>query len=525
MKHYFTLLAAFTALILNAQDPQIEWQNTLGGDLSDGANLIAPSTDGGSVLAIYSFTDISGDKTVPQIGGGDVWLVKLDALGNIQWQKAIGGTGADLPSSFSATSDGGYILAVQSDSNTSADKSENSLGGTDFWIVKLNADGTIAWENTIGGAADDNLPKIAEALDGGFIVGGTSASNISGDKTENNLGLTDYWALKLDASGSILWQNTIGGSDGDNINDVLAMADGGYILGGNSLSNISGDKSENNIGAIDYWIVKLNATGDVVWDKTIGGDAPDNFSFLLQKNSNTIVVGGSSQSGLSGDKTEPNVGMYDLWLLTLDSNGEIQSQKTLGGNDSDLAADAIISSSGKYIVALTSYSSISGDKTEDSMGLADYWVLLLDENLQLLEQNTLGGSSQDFMGSLIEDSSSIVIVVGSSVSNISGDKTENSLGSYDAWVIQLNNFALSIEETSLSEFVIYPNPAGDAVNFSIQNSVFEHIEIYDALGRSIKRYAPTTNFFTVDISNFSSGLYFCEIVANGKKSVQRFLKN
>lgn len=525
MKNYITLLFAFATLLMNAQDPQIAWQKTIGGDSSDQSRLIAPSSDGGFLMAIQSLSGISGNRTVPLVGFVDVWLVKLDASGNIQWQKAIGGDGSEAVSSLEPTSDGGYILGVQSDSNASADKSENSKGGRDFWIVKLNADGTIAWENTIGGSEDESLPKVLQTLDGGYFVGGSSPSNISGDKTENSVGNRDYWVLKLDASGTIVWQNTIGGDNLDSLNDILLLDDGGYILGGTSDSNASGDKTENNNGSSDYWIVKLDADGNLLWENTIGGSEIDTCAILLQKDSDTIVVGGFSNSGISGDKTEASKGELDLWVLTLDSNsGEIQSQKTLGGDLNELGGNAIISRNDNYIFAISSMSSVSGDKNEDSKGLYDYWVLELDENFQILEQNTIGGSGSDSPGTLIEDSNSGVILVGTSMSDISGDKTENSFGSQDAWIVKLNEFELGINDLPVAEIAVYPVPARDLIYFSTKANVIEHLEIFDILGRSIVKKEPGSDFFTMDISNFSNGLYYCKLLVKGEKTLKKFLK-
>ena len=121
----------------------------------------------------------------------------------------------------------------------------------------------IQWQNTIGGEGMDDLRSVQQTNDGGYILGGSSYSNISGDKTENNTDTiapytNDYWIVKTDSAGNIQWQNTIGGSDDDALRFIQQTADGGYILGGSSASGISGDKTENNMGPLnsyDYWIV------------------------------------------------------------------------------------------------------------------------------------------------------------------------------------------------------------------------------------------------------------------------------
>ena len=154
-------------------------------------------------------------------------------------------------------------------------QTENRCGYVDYWVLKLDKEGAIQWQNTIGGNGADALFSLQQTFDGGYILGGFSYSNISGDKTENILGGSDYWVVKLDTSGSIQWQNTIGGSGFDRLYILQLTTDGGYILGGYSDSNISGDKTENNIGDDDYWVVKLSEIGDIQWQNTIGGNGKD----------------------------------------------------------------------------------------------------------------------------------------------------------------------------------------------------------------------------------------------------------
>ena len=170
----------------------------------------------------------------------------------IQWQKTIGGSDVDKLNSLQQTADGGYILGGYSASNTSGDKTENSRGNNDYWVIKLNNSGAIQWQKTIGGSVGDYLYSIQQTTDGGYVLGGYSQSDISGDKTENHKGFYDYWIVKLNSTGTIQWQKTIGGDDIDNLQSIQQTSDGGYMLGGYSSSSISGDKTENSKGTYDY---------------------------------------------------------------------------------------------------------------------------------------------------------------------------------------------------------------------------------------------------------------------------------
>src|SRR5688572_1611741 len=188
----------------------------------------------------------------------------------IEWQNTIGGSDHDELFSIQQTADGGYIAGGVSFSNMSGDKTENCMGAVDYWIVKTDSTGTIQWQNTIGGSNNDILTDIHQTVDGGYILGGYSSSNISGDKTENS-NFADFWIVKTDNLGNIQWQNTIGGSNHDLLFSLHQTTDGGYILGGYSLSNISGDKTENSNGSKDFWIVKTDNLGNIQWQNTIGG--------------------------------------------------------------------------------------------------------------------------------------------------------------------------------------------------------------------------------------------------------------
>src|SRR5690606_19328289 len=111
--------------------------------------------------------------------------------------------------------------------------------------------------------------------DGGYVLGGISSSNISGEKAENSKGGADFWIVKTDSQGNILWQKTIGGEAGDTLQNITAATGGGYLLGGTSISGATGDKTEDNRGYSDYWVVKIDDFGNIQWDKTIGGDLAD----------------------------------------------------------------------------------------------------------------------------------------------------------------------------------------------------------------------------------------------------------
>lgn len=424
--------------------PAIEWQNTIGGSNYEQLNEIAQTNDGGYILGGWSSSNISGDKTEDNLGIADYWIVKTNSLGVIEWENTIGGASEDNLISLQQTSDGGYILGGYSLSDISADKAEGMIGGaideSDYWIVKLDGLGNIEWENTIGGNYYDGLISVQQTLEGGYILGGISQSGISGDKTEESLSSTfDYWIVKVDLGGEIQWQNTIGTSSDDFLTSMQQTLDGGYILGGYTKGGITGDKTEPNLGLTDqndYWVIKLDTIGNIEWQNTIGGNYDDNLQSVIQTLDSGYLIGGYSNSEISSDKTEQSLGGYDYWIVKLDYAGNINWQNTIGGSDNDYLYDVDENFDNSYIVGGTSSSGISGDKNEGNTS-GDYWIIKLHHTGTTEWQNTIGGNNYDELRCVEKTNDGGYIISGWSASDISVDKNEPCLGFTDYWIVKL----------------------------------------------------------------------------------------
>ena len=436
MKTLLALLLVSFTFAANAQDPTIEWQHTIGGSVDDvlsSMQSMQQTGDGGYILGgtlRYNLGNIS-----------DYCVIRLDSAGNVVWQNTIGGYNLDALNSIQQTIDGGYILGGQSKSGISRDKTEVAQGSYDYWVIKLDSAGNIVWQNTIGGNKLDELNSIQQTVDGGYILGGQSASGISGDKTKPSQGNSDYWVIKLDSAGNIVWQNTIGGDNRDELNSIQQTADGGFILGGSSLSAISGDKTEARQGSYDYWVIKLDAVGNILWQNTIGGSDYERLLSIQQTADRGYILGGYSDSGISGDKTEAAQGYADYWVIKLDGVGNILWQNAIGGSDYDYLNSIQQTTDGGFILGGYSRSGISGDKTETAQGDLDYWTMKLDSAGNILWQNTVGGSGIDVLRTIQQTADEGYILGGYSQSGISGDKTEASQGGYDYWVVKLSHCA------------------------------------------------------------------------------------
>ncbi|RDC65296.1 hypothetical protein [Adhaeribacter pallidiroseus] len=357
----FLLIFGFNNL---ATAQNIIWDKTIGGADDEELATIQPTRDGGYILGGFSESGKTGDKTSTSKGDYDYWVVKLNADGSKAWDKSYGGKGRDFLMTVLQTQDGGYILGGTSESGKSGDKtgdpkaSANTDGKypPDFWIVKISANGTQEWDKTLGTTGYDYFfANLVQTPDGGYLLGANTELGISGDKTQASKGSTDIWLIKLNAMGHKLWDKTIGGSGPDHIADLQVTPDGGYLIGGSSNSGISGDKSQASKGFSDFWLVKLKADGSKLWDKTIGGNLDDGIGVVQQTNDGGYLLAGSSSSGISGNKSEANLGKpdtYDIWVVKLKANGTKEWDNTIGGNGREYVSSLQLTQDSGYILGV-----------------------------------------------------------------------------------------------------------------------------------------------------------------------------
>lgn len=416
--------------------PSIVKDKTIGGAGVDQLNSVVRSPDGGYLLAGSSSSNISGDKSESNEGFADFWVVKVDAQYNKQWDKTFGGENNETLQTAIPANNGGYLLA-----GLSSDSFGNEI---DYWIIMVDDQGNKVWDKTFGGVGRNILRTAISIPGGGYLLGGDSEANASGDKSENSRGESDYWIIRIDNQGNKIWDKTIGGGGEDLLRGITAAPDGGWLLGGLSMSDASGEKSENGKGSVDYWIVKIDDSGNRVWDKTIGGTGHDSFSSAEQAVDGGYLLAGSSDSDISGDKREASKGNGDFWLVKIDSQGGFQWDKTIGGDSRDTFSHAIPTADGGYLLGGTSNSDISGDKTENSKGNDDYWVVKLDATGNRVWDKTIGGSVGDNLASITPKLNDNYLLAGSSNSNASGDKSENVKGNCggtfcasDYWIVEL----------------------------------------------------------------------------------------
>ncbi|MCB9193132.1 MAG: T9SS type A sorting domain-containing protein [Flavobacteriales bacterium] len=343
----------------------IDWQHALGGSASDWAHCVQQTNDGG-FIAVGLSASVNGDVT-GQHGGEDFWVVKLTATGALSWQKSLGGTLNDGARYVEQTSDGGYIVAGYSRSSNGDVAGQH--GDSDCWVVKLDASGNLVWQKALGGTDSDEARCVKETSDGGFVVFGYTQSN-NGDVSANNGGW-DYWLVKLDANGSMQWQHTYGGTGNEFGHSITLTSDGGFFVVGETASN-NGDVSGNH-GASDIWAVKLNDAGVIEWQRALGGTGSEWTYSAEQVVDGGYVIAGRTDSN-DGDVNGLNGGV-DFWILRLDAVGSVLWQEPLGGTSDELAYAIRSTTDGGYLIAGGS-SSVNGD-VSGNHGNADMWVVRL----------------------------------------------------------------------------------------------------------------------------------------------------
>jgi hypothetical protein len=283
------------------------------------------------------------------------------------------------------TADGGYIIGGSSASEISGEKESSSRGAMDYWIIKLDRKGKIQWQQTYGGIYNDFLKSIVQTHDGGYIVGGYSNSPESGDKIERNYGIGDYWVLKLDKSGNLEWQKTLGGDKDDQLATLIQTKDGDFILGGNSNSGVSDAKSKSNRTGTDFWVIKLNKEGEEIWQETYHFGKADILTSIVENEDKTLLIAGFAKSEVTGTKKNDKEDINDYAFIKVKEDGEEIFKRTVGSNGEEIMRKVIITRDGGYLLTGTSSGKASRDK-KSAVGSQDFWVVKLKDKNKLKEE-------------------------------------------------------------------------------------------------------------------------------------------
>ncbi|MEL6303435.1 MAG: hypothetical protein AAFQ20_01455, partial [Bacteroidota bacterium] len=393
----------------------LDWVQTFGGSGEETAQSVIPTNDGGfAVLGYTNSTD--GDLAGKSLPVNDYWLLKFSATGDLQWNKTYGGSKDDRGQSIIQTMDGGYAVVGYAMS----DDGDGSLnqGFHDNWILRLDVNGDILWEKSFGFSGHDHAYDIVQTSDGGFFFSGFLDVTSSGGEGNSRKKITSYaqhgvgefWGIKLDSEGNLLWRRYFGGTNNDRSFGTVEANDGGLVMIGASESDdfdISNAK-----GSYDVWVVKLSAKGDLLWEKSFGGSGIDRaYDIVKTKGGDYVIIGETFST--DGDVFKNN-GESDAWLIKVSDNGDLMWERTFGGSAFDAARGLATTSDGGYVIAGNSKS--VEDALAGNAGENDIWLIKTDTNGNLQHQMVMGGEGLDFGFDILQDTLGNLILVGESAS-------------------------------------------------------------------------------------------------------------
>jgi hypothetical protein len=530
-----TMSAFFLCTIGALYAQEVLWQKDIKSSTQDFLSQVTPTVDlqylitGSSIQSNPSTgSGLAGQK---QNNGYDYHLVKLNQQGEEVWEKYFAGKNHDYLSASLSTQDGGFLLAGTSYSGKGLDKKDDSKGGSDIWVIRINEFGDELWQKTIGTTSDEEARAVIQTTDLGFVVAGNVQNSPQG------YGSKDVLIVKLDKNGKELSQLILGGKGLDEVEKMIPTKDGGVLLGAYSRSSEFRDsgsgvlnsgstnsnsvsrypKTTNNFGEGDYWIIKLNKNGKVEWEKNYGGTGDDHLRTMAMTTSG-FIIGGESRSERSGNKTVGIEEGTDLWLISLNERGEEIWQKSynfknrdvlmgmhviLGHNEREKNKDLTKG------VLLGGYTQAEGRiETDDET----FWMLYIDENGNEQWRKHVKGESrkrEERLSDIKLNRDGSIILAGTSAEEL-GKENWKIIKLGDQQVDQL------IEKQDIK---IYPNPVSDyayvEIGFDFKDA---DIVMYDMAGRQLQQIKTKNKVTKINTQPLIQGAYLITIKTDTNKT-------
>jgi gliding motility-associated-like protein len=429
----YSLISALTlALAGNALSqtglPPRQWVFNYGGNDVDIPFVIKFTTDGGTIAAGYTDSKTGDVSPQPNRDYWDLWIVKLDKCGIIQWERSFGGTGYESARDIVQTADGGYM--VLGETNSTDGGVVAGYGGTkDIWLLKITAAGTLQWQKRYGGTGLDIGNHIEITSDGGYLIAASTSSN-DGDIHGNHGtgGYTDGVLMKITAAGAVQWSKCYGGSKNEELFDFEIVNGTTYLAG--FTNSVDGDIPPDQKN-YDVWLLAIDANGNKIYSKIYGGSQND-VAYCMTKGANgTLTLAGyttSTDGDVSGAK-----GSQDYWILNVTTTGKLNWQKDLGGTDAEYAKTILTDADGGYIIGGISYSS-NGD-VSNPLGDGDFWTVKLSATGNLVWKQNWGGQGNDHLRYMIVDTARREYYLAGDSDSDDGDFT--NIGETDFAIIKL----------------------------------------------------------------------------------------
>jgi|GEM_PF-987843 len=551
------LLALLLISVEAAAQPRILGQRCLGGSGEDAFPNITPTRDGGYIvlsLTTSSDGDVVGNHKEEY---RDIWVIKFNARGEQEWSRCYGGSRNDEGGAIVEAPDNGYlIVGATASMDGDAEGWHKGVDGfnqmrPDAWAVRIDARGEVLWQRSLGGTGIDVFHGACRAHGGGYVLVGCTTSH-DGDVQDQHTkedGQGDAWAVKLSETGVMEWQSTLGGTNHEQFTTVAATPDGGYIAAGETGSNdgdVSGLHRDGTGISQDLWVVKLDGSGKLRWQRCLGGTGFDSPAFLqhilVTKNGNYVML--CRTNSKDGDVEPPgpemlqtpDVGRGDTWIVRLNSDGSIQHQRRLGHQETDDMSGLVLLSNGDVIA--TGSTATQSPLIANGISHVDGWMVRLDSTLNVRWEARLGGSEIDELNDLIVLDDSTLVVAGSTRSNdgdVQGLHLKDGKPSWDLW---LTTVAIEyIEPRELRTPAAQPSPGGSSLSrigvtanptrgqFTLvlpqrlQGDVLVEVTNTEGQRMLISSFADAGNRLPLDLDNFPRGTYTVSITRGSEKGV------
>lgn len=366
-----------------AQPLTLRWERVFGGPASDFGAELRITKDGGALVV--------GSTTSKGAGGYDAWMLRLDRDGKLLWERTMGGVGDEVIYGGGAMPDGGLTFVGYTASK--------GAGKKDLWVVRLDADGRVLWDRTYGGAEDDMAHGVTLVPDGGLIVVGHTESKGAGS--------ADVWVLRLDVAGHVLWDRTFGGSQWEIGFDVTVLADGDLV--------VAGFTESFGAGGVDGLVLRYDHAGTLRWNKTFGGSETDQLFSVVAAPCGGLLV--------TGFTTSKEAGNADAWLIRLDESGNVLWEQTYGGAAIDRAWTAAALPDGGFLVNARTQSKRAGGE--------NLWLLRVDAQGDVLWDQVFGGTKHDWGFRLYRTDDGEWLVL--------GETTSQGRGEHDLWLLRFRD--------------------------------------------------------------------------------------
>ena len=442
MKKLF-LTGLFSLPLILFSQPLIDWAGCYGSFYGDQSNAIAPTPEGGTIAAGYA-TGNDGDVSGMHLWFGspfyDGWVVKTSATGEILWQRCYGGSQYENFEAINVVPGNGYILCGESATLDDGDVTGHHGGiSYDAWIVKINEDGNIEWQKSLGGTDDEYAADIKPTLDGGYIVSCRSQSD-DGDLTSHYGTSTyfDLWVVKLDSIGNIVWTKVLGGTKDEYAGKISVNADGSFTVVGNSESknyDVTDHHGPNTIG--DQWVVKLSNTGEITWTKSLGTSDYHEVAYdIIQTEDSGFMIEGIIEKYDDTLLTPGTHGAVDYYITKLDGDGVEIWHQYYGSTGTDWGRCIAQSPDHNYMIG-GSVNEAGGQVTGTFHASADIWLLKIDETGNIIWNACYGGSAYDECHAINFAADGSILLAGDATST-DGDVTGlHGDMNYDYWILKL----------------------------------------------------------------------------------------